>query len=168
MCKVNKLTLHRNKIDHEREPVGNSNGIIFDSRTKIRYYNYMKSAFLIICLGVLLLTGGCAELQGKSVKTYQLSYNAAVQASTDALQDLEISILTEKTDELRTEILARRGDGTPVTVEVKRVDRNFTQVAVGTGAGVGRYLTKDVSEQIHEYIRKQLVKPSNGVKWPES
>jgi hypothetical protein len=53
-------------------------------------------------------------------------------------------------------------------VEVKRVDRNFTQVAVGTGAGVGRYLTKDVSEQIHEYIRKQLVKPSNGIKWPES
>jgi hypothetical protein len=60
----------------------------------------MKSAFLIICLGVLLLTGGCAELQGKSVKTYQLSYNAAVQASTDALQDLEISILTEKTDRM--------------------------------------------------------------------
>ncbi|MDH3877296.1 MAG: DUF3568 family protein, partial [Desulfobacterales bacterium] len=106
--------------------------------------------------------------QGKSVKTYQLQYNEAVQASTDALEDLEISILNEKADELRTEILARRGDGTPVTVEVKRVDRNFTQVAVGTGAGVGRYLTKDVSEQIHEYIRKQLVKPSNGIKWPES
>ena len=168
MCKVNKLTLHRNKIDHEREPVGNSNGIIFDSLTKIRYYNYMKSAFLIICLCVLLLTGGCAELQGKSVKTYQLQYNEAVQASTDALEDLEIPILNEKADELKTNILARRGDGTPVIVEVKRVDRNFTQVAVGTGARVDRYLSQDVSEQIHEYIRKQLVKPSNGVKWPES
>ncbi len=168
MCKVNKLTLHRKKIDHDREPVGSSNGIIFDSLTKIRYYNYMKSAFLIFCLCVLLLTGGCAELQGKSVKTYQLQYNEAVRASTDALENLEISILNEKADELRTEILARRGDGTPLTVEVKRVDRNFTRVAVGTGAGVARYLTKDVSDQIHEYIRKQLVKPSNVVKWPES
>jgi hypothetical protein len=128
----------------------------------------MKSAFLIICLVVSLLTGGCAELQGKSVKTYQLQYNAAVQASTDALKYLEMSILNEKTDELRTEILARRGDGTPVTVEVKRVDRNFTQVAIGTGAGVARYLDKDVSDQIHEFIRQQLTKPSKDIKLPES
>jgi len=86
----------------------------------------------------------------------------------DALVNLEISILAENADELRTEILARRGDGTPVAVEVKRVDRNFTQVAVGTGSGVARYLDKNVSDQIHEFIRKQLVKASNGIKWPES
>jgi hypothetical protein len=128
----------------------------------------MKSVFFIICLSVLLLSGGCAELQGKFIKTYQLQYNEAVQASTDALENLEISILTEKGDELGTEILARRGDGTPVMVEVKRVDRNFTQVAIRIGAGVDRYLSQNVSEQIHEYIRKQLVEPSNGVKWPES
>ena len=128
----------------------------------------MKSVFLIICLSVSLLTGGCAELQGKSVKTYQLQYNAAVEASTDALEYLEMSILNEKTDELRTEILARRGDGTPVTVEVKRVDRNFTRVAVGTGAGIARYLEKDVSDQIHEFIRQQLIKPSKDIKLPES
>ena len=113
MCKVNRLTFHCNKINQDREPVLNSNGIIFDSLTKIGYYNYMKSLFLIICLSVLLLTGGCAELQGKLIKTYQLQYNEAVQASTDALENLEISILTEKGDELGTEILARRGDGTP-------------------------------------------------------
>jgi hypothetical protein len=128
----------------------------------------MKSAFLIICLSVSLLTGGCAELQGKSIKTYQLQYNAAVQASTDALEYLEMPILNEKTDELGTEILARRGDATPVTVEVKRVDRNFTQVAVGTGTGVARYLDKDVSDQIHEFIRQQLTKPSKDIKSPES
>jgi hypothetical protein len=128
----------------------------------------MKSAFLIFCLSVSLLAGGCAELQGKSVQTYQLQYDDAVRASTDALENLEMSILNVETDELRTGILARRGDGTPVTVEVKRVDRNFTQVAVGTGAGVDRYLSKDVLAQIHEFIRKQLVKPSNGVQWPES
>ena len=155
------------EIDPNSEPFDNSDGIIFDSLTKIRYYYDMKSIFLIICLSVSLLTGGCAELQGKSVKTYQLQYNDAVQASTDALEELEIIILNENADELKTNILARRGDGTPVTVEVKRVDRYFTRVAVGTGAGVDRYLSKDVLNQIHEYIRKQLVKPSKGVKWPE-
>jgi RecB family endonuclease NucS len=119
----------------------------------------MKSVFFSFCLSVLLLTGGCAELQGKLIKTYQSQYNQAVQASMDALEDLEISILNENTDDLKTDILARRGDGTPVIVEVKRVDRNFTQIAVSTGAGVDRYLSQDASEQIHEYIRKQLVKP---------
>ena len=155
-------------IDHDREPLGDSYGVIFDSRTKIRYYEDMKPAFLITCLSVSLVTAGCAELQGKSVRTYQLQYDAAVQASTDALEYLEMSILNEKTDELGTEILARRGDGTPVTVEVKRVDRNFTQVAVGTGAGVARYLEKDVSDQIHEFIRQQLTKPSRDIQSPDS
>jgi hypothetical protein len=156
------------KIDQISDPIGNSNSAIFDSPIKIRYYNTMKSVFLIVCLSASLLTGGCAELQGKSVKTYQMQYNAAVQASTDALQYLEIYILNENTDELRTEILARRGDGTPVTVEVKRVDRNFTRVTVGTGAGIDRYLDKGVSDQIHEFIREQLTKPSKDIKLPES
>jgi hypothetical protein len=128
----------------------------------------MKSACLIFCLLAWLLASGCAELQGKSVKTYQLHYNAAVQASTDALENLEMPILTKKVDELGTEILARRADGTPVTVEVERVDRNFTRVTVGTGAGVARYLDKNVSDQIHEFIRKQLIRPSQGVQQPES
>ncbi len=121
---------------------------------------------LAACLFVAIITG-CAVIQGKSTRTYQLEYNAAVQASTDALEDLEIHILDEKSDRLKTEILARRADGNPVTVEVKRVDRNFTQVAVSSGSGVDRILDRGVSDQIHEFIRKQLVKPSKGIKWPE-
>ena len=128
---------------------------------KIRY------VILMACLCIATSTG-CAEFQGKSVRTYQLEYNAAVQASTDALEHLEMYILDEESDKLGTEILARRWSGKPITVEVKRVDHNFTQVAVSSGAGVDRFLDMRVSDQIHEFIRKQLVKPSKGVKWPES
>jgi predicted PP-loop superfamily ATPase len=128
---------------------------------KIRY------VILMVCLCIATSTG-CAEFQGKSVRTYQLEYNAAVQASTDALEHLEIYILDEESDKLGTEILARRVNGKPITVEVKRVDQNFTQVAVSSGAGVDRFLDIRVSDQIHEFIRKELVKPSESVKWPES
>jgi predicted PP-loop superfamily ATPase len=121
----------------------------------------------MVCLCIATSTG-CAELQGKSVRTYQLEYDAAVQASTDALENLEMYILDEESDKLRTEILARRANGKPITVEVKRVDQNFTQVAVSSGAGVDRFLDIRVSDQIHEFIRKELVKPSESVKWPES
>jgi hypothetical protein len=125
-----------------------------------------KYVILTACLCVGM-AAGCAVIQGKSIRTYQLEYNAAVLASTDALENLEMYILAEESDKLRTEILARRGNGKPVTVEVKRVNANFTQVAVSTGAGVDRYVDITVSDQIHEFIRKQLVRPSKGVKWPE-
>ena len=118
------------------------------------------------CLCVAMSTG-CAVIQGKSVRTYQLEYDAAVQASTDALEHLEMRILVEDSDKLSTEILARRVNGKPITLEVKRVDRNFTQVAVASGAGVDRWLDAKVSDQIHEFIRQQLVTKSHDVKWPE-
>lgn len=127
----------------------------------------IKYVILMVCLCVVMSTG-CAVIQGKSIQTYQLEYDAAVQASTDALEHLEIYILDEASDKLRTAILARRADGKPITVEVKRIDRNFTQVAVSSGSGVDRFMDKNVSDQIHEFIRKQLVKPSKGIMLPES
>jgi hypothetical protein len=69
---------------------------------------------------------------------------------------MEIPVLEEVSDELKTEFLARRPDGTPVIVKVTRVDLNFTQVSVSTGAGVARYLDKRVSDQIHGFIRGRL------------
>ena len=128
--------------------------------TKIKYW------ILTTCLCIAMSTG-CALIQGKSVRTYQLEYNTAVQASTDALEHLEMRIFDEKSDKLKTQILARRVNGKPITVEIKRVDRNFTQVAVASGAGVDRWVDAEVSDQIHEFIRKQLVTPSKGVNWPE-
>ena len=111
----------------------------------------------MICLS-LLLGAGCAQLRGRAVETYHSDYRAAVQASSDALQNLDIPVLKEVSDELKTEFLARRPNGTPVTVEVTRVDQNFTQVSVATGAGMDRFLDREVSNQIHGFIRKRLGK----------
>ena len=120
-------------------------------------------------MGLMLIIGaGCAELQGKSVKTYQSKYNAAVQASEGALKELKMLILRSVSDDLKTDILARRADGTPVTVEVKRVDRHFTRVTIVTGTGVASPLNTQASHQIHEFIRKQLmISPSSITEWPE-
>ena len=116
----------------------------------------MKSAFFFICLAAVLFIGGCAEIQGKSIKIYHSEYGAAVQASSDALKNLEIPILEEVSDELNTRFLARRANGVPVTVEVTRVDQNFTQVTVRTGTGIDSNLNREVSNQIHGFIRGRL------------
>ena len=116
-----------------------------------------KTAIGMVSLLISMLMG-CAVIQGKSIETYNAEYRATVQASADALAHIEIPILDEVSDELKTEFLARRADGTPVTVEVKRIDKNFTQVAVGTGGGVDRYMDQKTSIQIHGFIRSRLSK----------
>jgi len=110
----------------------------------------------------MIFVCGCAEIQGKSIKTYHSDYHAAVRASSDALKNLEIPILEEVSDELTTQFLARRPSGIPVTVEITRVDQNFTQVAVRTGAGIDPYLNSEVSMQIHEFIRGRLSEGTKG------
>jgi len=116
----------------------------------------LKAKYSILLLYVRMCTiAGCATIEGKTI-TYHSGYQTTVQASTDALKNIKIPILEEVSDELRTEFLARRPDGTPVIVKVTRVDLNFTQVSVITGTGVGRYLDTRVSDQIHGFIRGRL------------
>ena len=121
----------------------------------------MKFAIGMICLCISIIAG-CAVIQGKSIETYNAEYSLTVQASADALAHIEIPVYDEVSDELKTEFLARRADGTPVTVEVKRVDKNFTQVSVGTGGGVDRYLDPKTANQIHGFIRGRLSKTSKN------
>jgi len=117
----------------------------------------LKTTYRILLIYLCLsISTGCAEIHGKSITTYQADYRTTVQASSDALANLEIPVLEEVSDELTTRFLARRPSGIPVTVEVTRVDYNFTQVAVSTGAGIDRYLDKEVSKQIHVFIRGKL------------
>jgi outer membrane protein OmpA-like peptidoglycan-associated protein len=57
-------------------------------------------------------------------------------------------------DELKTVINAERFDGSPVTIEVVRIERNLTEVSVITGKGlVG---DNRVSTQIHDFINERL------------
>jgi hypothetical protein len=116
----------------------------------------LKAKYSILLIYLCISTiAGCATIEGKTI-TYHSGYQTTVQASADALKNIKIPILEEVSDELRTEFLARRPDGTPVIVKVTRVDLNFTQVSVSIGAGVAQYLDTRVSDQIHGFIRGRL------------
>jgi outer membrane protein OmpA-like peptidoglycan-associated protein len=104
----------------------------------MRHQN-IKFAVLIISLCFSVITG-CTVLQGKSVKTYEAEYRDTVQASSDTLKNLKIPV---------------RFDGTPVSIEVVRIERDLTEVSVRTGAGV--VPDKRVSTQIHEFIGENLI-----------
>ena len=89
------------------------------------------------------------------IKTYDSEYHDTVQASSDTLKNLKIPVTEKMSDELKTLINAKRFDGTPVTVEIVRINRNLTEVSVRTGVGV--VWDKRVSTQIHEFIIENLI-----------
>ena len=115
-----------------------------------------RKTTLVICL-CLSVIAGCAVMQGKMTKSYESEYHDTVRASSDTLKNLKIPVTEKQSDELKTIMNARRFDGTPVTIEVVRIDRNLTEVSVRAGEGVK--LDNRVSRQIHEFIGENLVQP---------
>jgi outer membrane protein OmpA-like peptidoglycan-associated protein len=73
----------------------------------------------------------------------------------DTLHQLKIPPAEKIADELKTEIKANRADGSPVTVEVERINSQRTQISIRIGT-IG-ILDKQVSNQIHEIIEKKLL-----------
>ena len=126
-----------------------------------RGYQNIKSTILIICLCFFTIAA-CAVIQGNFIKTYKTEYHDTVQASSNTLKDLKIPVIEEMSDELKTVINAKRFDGSPVTIEVVRIDRNLTMVSVRAGAGA--VPDKLVSTQIHQFISDNLRQPSNDTK----
>lgn len=114
---------------------------------------FLAHGILIIWLCFSMIIG-CAAIQGKTIKSYESEYHDTVRASSDTLKNLKIPVTEKNSDELKTVMNARRFDGTPVTIEVVRINRNLTEVSVRTGEGVK--LDNRVSKQIHEFIGENL------------
>jgi outer membrane protein OmpA-like peptidoglycan-associated protein len=108
--------------------------------------------------------GAFAYFNGKLTKTYESEYHEAIRASSVTLEELKIPVSETIADELKTDIKAARPDGTPVTIEVVRIDPTHTQVSVRTGS-LGVW-DRRVSEQIHGYIDEALSQKAAGEKTP--
>ena len=113
-----------------------------------------------VIIGVGAGAGAFAYINGKLIRTYESEYHAAINASKETLEDLKIPIHEVTGDELNTVIEAQRPDGTPVTIEVERVEQNHTEISVRTGA-VGVWDRK-VSKKVHELIDEKLARSTNN------
>ena len=122
--------------------------------------NYIFQAGLLI-LAFLLITGCAVALigavagagaatyvNGKLIKTYRSEYHETVQASINTLENLRIPINENISDELKTSIKAIRPNGTPIRVDIVRMEKDLTEVGVRTGS-IGLW-DKKVSGQIQD------------------
>ena len=107
-------------------------------------------------IGVGAGIGTAAYINGKLLKTYKSEYHKTVQASVTTLENLKIPIDEQTSDELKTSIKATRPDGTPVRVDIVRIEENLTEVGVRVGS-IGLWDSK-VSSQIHNMIKDYLNK----------
>ena len=148
MLEIKRKTIEKKSLENRQE--------FYDSGLSLNGGSInIKYVILIICLCLFVITG-CAAIQGKMTKSYESEYHNTVRASSDTLKNLKIPVTEKKSDELKTVMNARRFDGTPVTIEVVRINRDLTEVSVRTGEGVA--LDNRVSKQIHEFIGENLIK----------
>ncbi len=128
----------------------------------------LKRLGLTIVIMHLLLSTGCialvvgagagagtfAYVDGQLSRTYQASYQTTYDVCKSILADMKLSILEEETDGLQTTITSQRADETPMTVKVRIIDPEWTEVSVRTGyVGVWK---KEISEQFHGFIAERI------------
>jgi hypothetical protein len=124
------------------------------------------AAGLVVLAG--LLTAGCAALvvgagagagaytyaNGELARTYQAPFPRTLEVCTQMLTDLGMPIKSQRSEGAQTVIETERKDGTPMTLKVKIVGLDLTEVSVRTGV-VG-YWNRDLSTQFQEFIAQRL------------
>ena len=128
----------------------------------------LKRLYLIIALIYLVISTGCialvvgagagagtfAYVDGQLSRTYQADYQTTYKACKSILADLKQPVLEEKTDGIQTTIRSQRFDETPMTITIRIIDPEWTEVTVRTGyIGVWK---KEISKQFHEFLAERL------------
>jgi hypothetical protein len=128
----------------------------------------LKRLYLIIVLVYLWVSTGCialvigagagagtfAYVDGQLSRTYQANYQTTYEVCKGILADMKQPVLEEKTDGIQTTIRSKRFDETPMTISVRIIDPEWTEVAVRTGhIGVWK---KEISEQFQEFVAERL------------
>jgi hypothetical protein len=110
------------------------------------------------CAAVVLGTGAGAGaysyVQGELIRTYPAAYADTMQACLQLLEDLGMPVLEKRSDGEQTTLSSERKDGTPVTIKVKIISIDVTQVSVRTGV-VGLW-DRGASASLHDFLAARL------------
>lgn len=128
-----------------------------------------RLGLIIVCMHLWLLTGCIAlvvgagagastfaYVDGQLSRTYQADYRTTYEVCKSILADMKMPVLEEESDGLQTTIKSQRVDETPMTIKIRIIDPEWTEVSVRTGyVGVWK---KEISEQFHEFIAQRIKK----------
>ena len=110
------------------------------------------------CAAVVVATGAGAGaytyVNGELARAYPAPYIRTMEVCTQILNDLKMPIKEQTSDGVQTTIVTERQDGTPLTLKIKIIGLDVTEVSVRTGV-VG-YWNRDLSQQFQEFISQRL------------
>ena len=115
---------------------------------------WLSTGCIALVVGAGAGAGTFAYVDGQLNRTYQANYETTYAACKGILQDMKQPILEEKTDGTQTTIKSQRVDETPMTLKVRIIDPEWTEVSVRTGH-IGLW-KKEISEQFHEFIAERI------------
>jgi hypothetical protein len=117
-------------------------------------YLWVSTGCIALVVGAGAGAGTFAYVDGKLSRTYRADYQATYEVCKGILADMKQPVLEEKTDGIQTTIRSQRFDETPMTITVRIIDPEWTEVAVRTGhIGVWK---KEISKQFHEFVAERL------------
>jgi hypothetical protein len=129
----------------------------------------VKHLLIALLVAASLMSTGCPALvvgagagagmytyaEGDLKRTYQATFDKALEAAMETMQALRMTVLEEPSgDAIKSVIKAERSDGTPVTVTLAMVSSNITEISVRSGV-VG-YWDQKVSKLVHANIAQRL------------
>lgn len=128
---------------------------------------------LWLAVPALVMTAGCAALvvgagagagaysyvQGELIRSYPAPYPEVMRVCRQILEDLAMPVQETRSDGDQTVISTERKDGTPMTIKVRIINLEVTEVAIRTGR-VG-FWDREASTSFHEFITARL-KNSGG------
>lgn len=107
-----------------------------------------------LMLGAGAGAGAYSYVQGELIRTYPAGYADTMNVCLQILQDLGMPVKEKRSDGEQSTILSERKDGTPVTIKVKIISIDVTEVSVRTGV-VGLW-DREASASFHEFIAARL------------
>jgi outer membrane protein OmpA-like peptidoglycan-associated protein len=113
-------------------------------------------AAALIGAGLAAGVGAAAYVGGEVSQTYAHGYAEAIAASSTTLEELKIPVAEKGGDGLTTALKARRHDGTPVEIEIVKLNEKSSKIGVRTGV-VG-FWDQAVSRQIQDGIGERLAR----------
>lgn len=127
---------------------------------------FKRKFYICALLALYLFSTGCVPLivgaaaggtgyawyKGELEETLPVSVSRMHQAAKAGLKDLEITVLQDHSDKLRSEIKAVMADGTKVSVEGESMGNSTTKLSIR----VGYIGDKNLSLRIRDAIKKHL------------
>jgi hypothetical protein len=131
------------------------------AETKLRAWLWFAAAVSLAAAGCAALVvgagagaGAYSYVQGELIRSYPASYTEVMRVCRQILDDLGMPVLDTRSDGDRTLISSERKDGTPMTIKVRIINLEVTEVGIRTGR-VGIW-DREASASFHEFIAARL------------